>query len=66
MVVQWLGLRAFTVEDTDSVSGWGIKTLQAAWHRPKKKKLKIFYKHGSQEMRGKREKKQRGRNIFVA
>ena len=37
-MVQWLGLCAFTAEDTDSVPGWGIKILQAVWHRPKKKK----------------------------
>ena len=37
MVVQWLGLHAFTAEDWGSIPGWGTKILQAAWHGQKKR-----------------------------
>ena len=39
MVVQWLGLRAFTAEGTGSILGWGTKISQAAQCGQKKKKL---------------------------
>ena len=29
LVVQWLGLRAFTAEGPGSIPGWGTKILQA-------------------------------------
>ena len=39
LVVQWLGLQAFTSEGPGSVTGRGTKILQATW--PKKLKLKL-------------------------
>ena len=30
LVVQWLGLHAFTAEGASSIPGWGTKILQAA------------------------------------
>ena len=30
VLVQWLGLRASTAEDTGSIPGWGTKILHAA------------------------------------
>ena len=38
LVVQWLGLCAFTAEGQGSTSGRGIKILQALWWSQKKKK----------------------------
>ena len=32
LVVQWLGLRAFTAESLGSIPGWGTKIPQAVWH----------------------------------
>ena len=40
MVVQWLGLRAFTTKGMGSVPGWGTKIPQAAQHSQKLKKRK--------------------------
>lgn len=48
LAVQWWGLHASTAGNTGSVSGWGIKVLQAVWHGKKKKKktpLHIVYLH---------------------
>ena len=39
-MVQGLGLRAFTAEDTGSIPGQGTKILQAVWYSQKKKKKK--------------------------
>ena len=41
LVVQWLGLHAFTAEGAGSVPGWGTNIPQAEWHSQKKKKKKI-------------------------
>ena len=41
VVVQWLGLSAFTVVGLGSIPGWGSKILQAAQHGQKKRKEKI-------------------------
>ena len=38
LVVQWLGVRAFTAECPGSVTGWGTNIPQAAQHGQKKKK----------------------------
>ena len=40
MAVQWLGLRALTVEGLGSIPRQGIKIPQAVWHGQKKKKKK--------------------------
>ena len=37
LVVQWLGLCAFIVEDPGSIPGWGTKIPQATWHGQKKR-----------------------------
>ena len=39
LVVQWLGLLAFTAEGTGSIPGQGTKIPQDAWHGQKKKKF---------------------------
>ena len=36
LVVQWLGLFAFTAKDLGSIPGQGTKIPQAAWHGQKK------------------------------
>ena len=41
LVVQLLGLCAFTAEDAGSIPGQRIKILQATWPKKKKKKKKI-------------------------
>ena len=41
LVVQWLGLHAFTARDVGSVHGWEIKILQAMQYGQTEKK-KIF------------------------
>ena len=41
LVVQWLGLRAFTAKGVGSVPGWEIKILQAMQYGQTEKK-KIF------------------------
>ena len=38
LVVQWLGLRAFTAKGLGSIPRWGTKIPQAARHSQKKKK----------------------------
>ena len=38
LVVQWLGLCAFTAEGVGSAPGWGTKIPQAMWHCQKKPK----------------------------
>ena len=38
LVAQWLGLCAFIAEGPGSISDWGTKIPQAAWHSQKKKK----------------------------
>ena len=43
LVVQWLGLCAFTAEGQGSTSGRGIKILQALWWSQKKKKKNAFF-----------------------
>ena len=40
LVVQWLGLGAFTVMAPGSVPGWGTKILQAAQRGQKRKQNK--------------------------
>ena len=48
LVVQWLGLHAFTAEGVGLIPGWGTKIPQAAWcgQRKKKKKKYIYaYTH---------------------
>ena len=40
LVVQWLGLRAFTAMGPGSIPGQGTKILQAAWRGQKLKKTK--------------------------
>lgn len=42
LAVQWWGLHASTAGNTGSVSGWGIKVLQAVWHGKKKKKNHLY------------------------
>ena len=42
LVVQWLGLYAFTVEGTGSGSGQGIKIPQAMQHGQKTKRKEMF------------------------
>ena len=37
LVVQWLGLRAFTAEGSGSIPGQGTKIPQAVWQGQKKK-----------------------------
>ena len=37
LVVQWLGLHAFTAEDLGSIPGWGTKIPQAVQNGQKKK-----------------------------
>ena len=39
LVVQWLGLSAFTGEGPSSIPGWGTKIPQATWRGPPQKKL---------------------------
>ena len=39
LVVQWLGLRAFTGEGAGSIPGWGTKITQDTWHSQKKKRI---------------------------
>ena len=39
LVVQWLGLCAFTAEVLGLISGWGTKISQAMWPNQKKKNL---------------------------
>ena len=43
LVVQWLGLCAFTAEGQGSVPGQGTKIPQAKWHGQKKKKKKKLH-----------------------
>jgi len=46
LVVQWLGLGAFTAEGLCSIPGWGAKIPQAEWPKERKKgekrKLHLF------------------------
>ena len=42
LVVQWLGLGAFTAEGLGSTPGWGTKIPQAARCNEKNKNKKIF------------------------
>ena len=41
LVVQWLGLGAFTAKGPSSIPGQGTKIAQAVWHDQKKLKFKI-------------------------
>ena len=43
LVVQWLGLHAFTAEGPGSIPGWGTRIPQALQHGQIKKKKKRFY-----------------------
>ena len=43
LVVQWLGLHAFTAEGVGLIPGWGTKIPQAAWCGQRKKKKKKIY-----------------------
>ena len=43
LVVQLLGLCAFTAEDAGSIPGQRIKILQATWPKKKKKKKLVIY-----------------------
>ena len=42
LVVQWLGLRAFTAKGLGSIPRWGIKTLQAMRCSQKKCSICVF------------------------
>ena len=41
LVIQWLGLHAFTAGGTGSIPGWGTKILQTTWCGQKKEKKRI-------------------------
>ena len=43
LVVQWLGLHAFTAKDVGSVPGWEIKILQAMQYGQTEKIKKTFF-----------------------
>ena len=43
LVVQWLGLCAFTAGGQGSIPGWGTEILQAEWPKKKKKGKKWIY-----------------------
>ena len=41
LVVQWLGLSAFTAKTTGSTPGWGTKIPLPAWHGHTNRKYQI-------------------------
>ena len=42
LAVQWLGLHTFTIEGVGSISGWGTKVPQSAWHGQIKKSRSVM------------------------
>ena len=43
LVVQWLGLQAFSAEGLSSVPDWGAKIPQAIQYGKRKKKMEIYF-----------------------